>query len=134
MSLVFDKYYTLKLWILTIIFGPLLLPIYYALDLYQNDVSIDSNFYEFCFLSFIFSIFYSFPSLIVTFFISVILRGRKHINKIFITIFSIIPMLTSIYIIFGKEIYTENRNYLGIVYSVITASIIFSSFVLSKIT
>lgn len=121
------KYYTLKLWLTTIIVAIII----FIIATIIASKEVDSDFGGFAIFMFLYSICYSLPTfLIITLIHKTVLKNLSKENRLSLSGIAITLMLITIFIIFGKDKYDYNENYSALSFSIIfTISIIISTII-----
>ena len=117
MSATSDKYYVVKLWLLSIVISTLL----FVTSTIIISKTIEADILLFIIFMFLYSIAYSLPTFVI---ISLIYKfGIKRLNlsnKFFLSLISVVFMLITIFILFGKKRYNIHNIYSGLTFSTIT--------------
>lgn len=130
-----DKFYTLKVWLVSLMISPL---IFIVLTLVKAREFLElheiSDSFLLMFFMFGYSLLYSLPSFLVYHLIFFLFKEKwNEKNKIYLSLFSIILLLTSVFLIFGNTAYNFKGNFSAITFSIIYSISIFVSTYLFKI-
>jgi hypothetical protein len=119
------KYYTLKLWLTTIVLSIVI----FILATIILTKEIDSDFGGFAFFMFLYSFCLSIPAFfILTLINKILLKSPTMKTRISLSSIALVLMLLTVFIVFGKDCYDVKGNYSALSFSSIFAiSIIIST-------